>query len=406
MLAIVLVQAINFIVPLVALPHIARALDVHKFGVYVVLLSYANYVLMVSDFSFNVNGPLLVAESKRDGQLRQLAIDTTALKSMLLIPALLVFAISAYLIADQNWLYVLLSGMIPITTTFTPRWIMYSVGQIYVFAGLSAVSKGLWILLVYLLVQAPDDVGILLAITALTQLLLCVLCIVLVWNESEGGSPPTLSRICAIFQNDFKQFAASIATSSLKDLGVVALSVSSSAVQVSLYALADRVRFALLGVVAPVSQSLFLVTARHKLSGGVQQRIRGLVNMAVTIGAAMCGVAVFLFSEELVALLGGGAFAHSAPLLRIVAFAPTFTALTSVLGVNTLLAEGFAAEYASAQLTCAGLAGPVLLLLVLLFGATGAALGVLLAEIIGVLVLGRACQKSGVIAKAFSLRGK
>jgi len=404
-LAIVLVQAINFIVPLMALPHIARALDVHKFGIYVILLSYGNYVLMISDFSFNVNGPLLVAESRREGQLRQLAIDTAALKSMLLVPALLVFAIAAYAISDQNWLYVLVSAMIPITTTFTPRWIMYSVGQIYIFAGLSAASKGLWIVFVYSLVDGPDDVGLLLAITVLTQLLLSVVCIFLVWQEGEGGSRPSFSRICAIFQANFKQFAASIATASLRDLGVVALSVSSSSVQVSLYALADRVRFALLGVVAPVSQSLFLITARHRPSGGVQQRVRGLVNLAVTFGAATCGVAVFWFADELVAVLGGGAFASSAPLLRIIAFAPTFTALSSVLGINTLLAEGFAAQYASAQLTSAVVAGPVLLMLVLLFGASGAAMGVLVAEIIGVLVLGRACQRSGVIGKAFSLRG-
>lgn len=405
-LAIVLVQAINFFVPLLALPLIARALGVQQFGVYMTLLSYGNYVLLVSDFSFNVNGPLLVAKSKVEGQLRQLAIDTTALKFVLLVPALAAFAVASYAVTDHNWLYVVAGGMIPVATTLTPRWILYSVGQIVSFAGASALSKGLWIALIYLLVRSKDDVGLILALTALTQLLLCAICMVLIWRQGKGGWWPTASGVTKILRSDSKQFAALIATSSLRDLGVVVLSATSGASHVSIYALADRIRFAIMGVIAPVSQSLFLVTTRLSLSGGVQQNVRGMVNIAIIAAAGACSLGTFMFAGEVVRILGGNAFSESAQLLRIVAFAPTFSALNSVLGVNTLLAEGLSAEYASVQLTCASVAGPSLLVLVLLFGAAGAAMGILLAEIVATFLLGYTCQRHNVMAKAFSIRSR
>lgn len=404
-MAIVCVQAINFLVPLLALPHIARSLGVQQFGIYMTLLSYSNYVLLVSDFSFNVNGPLLVARAKSEGGLRQLAIDTTALKSALLIPTLMAFAIASYVVTDHNWLYVIAAAMLPVTTSLTPRWIIYSIGQIYAFAGISALSKGIWIGLIYLLVRNSGDVGLILTLTAVTQLLALIACSVLVWQQGGAGSWPSAFRVLRIFRSDSKQFAALIATASLRDLGIVMLSVTSGAVHVSIYALADRVRFAIMGVVAPVSQALFLVTARHSLNGGIQQRVRGVVNLAVIIAAAICGLATFAFAAEIVEILGGSAFSDSARVLRIVAFTPAFSAVSSVFGVNTLLAEGLSKEYASVQFICAMVAGPLLLALTFLFGATGTATGILLAEILWAALLGYACHRHKVIAKAFSVLG-
>lgn len=403
MLAIVLVQAINFLVPLLVLPHIARTLGVQEFGIYTILLSYSNYVLLISDFSFNVNGPLLVAKARHDGRLGQLAIDATTLKIILLVPALLAFAVASYVVTEQSCLLIMAAAMIPVTTSLTPRWVIYSVGQIYAFAGVSALSKGLWVALIYWLVRTPNDVGLILTLTALTQLLLCIGCTALVWKQTDDRSWPDMQRVAGIFRNDVKQFAALVATAALRDLGVVVLSVTGGSVHVSIYALADRVRFAVMGMVAPVSQSLFLVTTRYSRDGGVQQRVRGFVNIAIMIGAGASGLGIFMFADEVVRILGGAAFSDSARLLRIVAFAPTFSALNSVLGVNTLLAEGLSKEYASAQLNCAFIAGPSLLLLTVLFAATGAAAGILLTEIIFTLLLVHACQRHRVVASAFSV---
>lgn len=406
-LGIIFIQGINFLTPIIALPHIARALGVDTFGLYAIALTYGNYIVLFTDFSFNVNGPIRVAESLRAGQLRTLILDSTLLRGLMAVPACIAYTIAITVVAKGSIEFVLCGLAIPIATVFTPRWLMYGLNQLYAFAIFCLVTKGLWLLSVYLFVTSPSDLALLLLSTAGAQVALGILCYFTISRGAGGERLPSFSRARKLFVRDFNQFAALIAVASLRDLAVVLISVVAAPAAVALYTLADRVRFATLGVVAPLTQSLFLVSARLSADPdgpALSQRVRGVTNSAILAGALLCGLVISTESRRIVLLLGGEHFAGAAPLLAIIAFAPAFSGLTSILGVNTLLRLGYGDDYARMQLWTVAIAAPLLISLVYTLGIYGAAAGALIAEALGAALMLVACIRRGVLHEVFSFR--
>jgi polysaccharide transporter, PST family len=402
-LSIFFVQGINFLIPLMATAHLTRALGVYQFGVYAAILGFGNYILILSEFSFNVTGPLLVGEAAAKSRTRSLLYTSTLLKVALLIPAVTIFIFVMVIFLKQEISVAFMGALIPVTTTLAPRWFMYSIGKIHVFGLISLLSKGSWIVLVILCVNGLGDLPVLLKITIFTQVFHMFACFYLVWRATTGKNYVE-QRVLDLFRQELRQFSAIVGGALLRDFGVALLALTVGPAQVSAYALADRVRVAIYGVIAPASQALFLVGVRLKSSGGIEQKVRGRVNLGILVIATLAGSCVFVFASEIIQVLAGGEFKDAAVLLRVVAFSPSFTVLCSILGVNTLLAKGYTAEYASAQLSNLAIVAPIVLALVYFLGGIGAAMGAILGEVTLTLILARACWQKNILKNSFLVK--
>ena len=85
------IQAVNFLVPLAAVPFILRGLGVEGFSRYAVLMACAAVFVIFADFSFNVTGPLRARAAGAEGRLGGLLVDSLVLKGGLMLPASVVF---------------------------------------------------------------------------------------------------------------------------------------------------------------------------------------------------------------------------------------------------------------------------------------------------------------------------
>lgn len=400
---IVMIQGVNFLMPLVALPHISRVLGPSNFGIYSIALVYGNYVLLFSDFSFNVNGALRVADAVREQNLRELVVNATFLKAILLIPASIVYIAAIIKFTDGSVWYIVAGLVNAMMLALTPRWIMYGLGRLRVFALHSVISKGIWLSLIYLIINRSDDSVILLWLTAGSQAILSFLGFREVLHGAKGQLRISLSEVFKIFERDFRQFVAILATSSLRDMAILLLSIFVLPSALSLYSIADRVRFAIMSVVAPVSQSLFLLTARSRAGVGddLDQRTRGFANIAILFAAFANGLVVCVFARQIILLIGGMKYIGAVNILRVISFVPTLTAINSIMGVNTLLSMGRQNEYAKAQMQSVFLSFPILIFFTLKFGIYGAAWGALFCESVMVVMLTLACARCNLLKKTF-----
>ena len=89
------IQAVNFLVPLAAVPFILRGLGVEGFSRYAVLMACAAVFVIFADFSFNVTGPLRARAAGAEGRLGALLVDSLVLKAGLMLPASVVFLLVA-----------------------------------------------------------------------------------------------------------------------------------------------------------------------------------------------------------------------------------------------------------------------------------------------------------------------
>ncbi|QIG79519.1 oligosaccharide flippase family protein [Stakelama tenebrarum] len=404
--AIVLTQGTNFLFPLVALPFISRALGVEGFGLYTVALAFGNYLLLFSDFTFNVNGPLHAAEAVRKQALSRLAINSIILKTLILAPATVVCAIALRETTGGSVDYIFAAIITAMMTAYTPRWMMYSLDKIGLFLIFSIVSKATWLFLVIVLVTGPEDISLLLLLTAATQAITAVGSLIYVFSLRSGQARGSFGDAIALFRSDFDQYLAILGVSSLRDMPVIILSAFFAPAAIALYGLADRVRFALLSVVAPVTQSLFLLSSRLSARDGegVPQHVRGITNIGLIACVSVASLACAALAPLIVDILGGAEFASAVSMLRIIVFIPIFTAINSSLGVNTLLANGHKRAYARTQLVAVAFSVPTLLALIYFQGTIGAAFGGLLAEALMSCFLALQCRRHKLLGYAFALR--
>ena len=172
------------------------------------------------------------------------------------------------------------------------------------------------------------------------------------------------------------------------------LSALAAAPEVASYALADRVRVLMVGLVAPVTQALYLA-----IVGGSAREIRGPASLLVLLAAACGGGLVFAMAGPIVLALGGGELPGAVPVLRVLCLLPFLTGLTAILGANTLLAEGRGDAYAASQIAVALLGVPLAVLAIVKGGAVGAAWAAVAMEAGLALGYALALRRSGLMAR-------
>jgi polysaccharide transporter, PST family len=382
-IAIVGIQAINFLTPMLILPFISRAFGVHEFGLYATLLSYGNYVILVADYAFNNKGPLRVHGAVRDKRLANLLVNSTILKLFLLIPVIIAFVIISAIVAKADLPTIVCAILIPITTTLTPRWVIYSLGKLYSFAVISAVSRFSWMILMIILVRSSDDLKLLLIATAISQAVILVLSFRQVWPKDEKTARVDFREIYAILREDMGQFVATISGSFLREINVLVLSVSTSVGVVSIYAVADRIRYLITGLSSPITQSIFLYIVRENAKNGeANQTVRAISSAVVVLFVFVGSALVFIFSDQIVMLFGGAGFTKASSILRILCFLPFFNTINSILGPNTLLAEGREKTYSHCQIIIGVIGVPLTVVMIYFLSAVGAAFATVILEVL------------------------
>ena len=196
------IQAVNFLVPLAAVPLILSGLGVEGFSRYAVLMALGALLVIFADFSFNVTGPLRAREAAAEGRLGALLVDSLLLKAGLLLPGTFVFLLVAGWGPEAG-----LALGHALCLALTPRWLVYSLGRLRAFALLSGASRLAWLLAVA--AGASDDLLWLLGVSAAAQAATMAGAFALVRPAGPAGL--SLRRPARILAEDLGQFAAILA---------------------------------------------------------------------------------------------------------------------------------------------------------------------------------------------------
>jgi PST family polysaccharide transporter len=148
------------------------------------------------------------------------------------------------------------------------------------------------------------------------------------------------------------------------------------------FAVADRVRVAVSGLIGPMTQGIYPFVCRlsheeaENAEGLRRLFFRGILGFAVVLS-----LTVYVCAPLIVRIIGGNAFASAIPILQVLAFVPLVTAISNTMGMQTMLPMHMDREYTLAA-TSAAVLGPLLVsILAWNYGLTAAAFGMLVTEI-------------------------
>jgi PST family polysaccharide transporter len=390
LLAMVLLQAGNFLVPLLTLPYLARILGVHSFGTYSFSLAVMVALGVFVEWGFPLSATAAVSTYRyHPGKLAELLGSTLGAKLVLLSTSAVILTILCYTVeAFQASRSVLpyAYGLV-IAYVINLGWFLQGIERMSRFAVTSLLARCSTVPAILLLVHRSDDVWLALLIQSVGALAAAVLSIALV--AREGGlniKVPNLNLIISRLNEGKHFFLAAAAINMYTASTVIIVGLVRDPTTVAVYAGADRIKSAAQNVISPLSQVFYprIVSLFRSDRPRAEAAIQNLIWLFGTIGLAV-SLSLFFFADLAVSFLLGDRFKEAANVLRILAPIPLISALSNVLSVQAMVPLNLAGARSKVLIYITLLSIPLTFVFARSEGYFGAATVVLLCEFTGLL---------------------
>ena len=378
--ALMIMQAVKFLFPLITLPYLARMLEPDAYAVRAYVVSYMVFIQTLIDFGFAQYGTKLIAENAHDPQaMSSISTDVFVAKLLLaLLGAATTLASAAFIpILGDNLAFVALSFGAIAAKSLLPDFVLQGLENMTAIAVRFSITQVIAVILIFLFVKEPSQLNLVAAFEGIASV------VALAWTVAylKGNYCIGIGRISASKTRKIiagsTPFFISLAASALMSSTVTVLMgvFQTDALVISCWTIATTVIQGVQALWQPVTRSLFPhMVKRHDISLARKLLIVG-TPIAIAIAAA-CHFA----ASWIVLVMGGEEYVAGSYILSYAVLVLPFSYPIAVIGYPITGAIGRAAELSA----CIGIAGGMQLVFLVAAGLAGAfSVGVALIARIG-----------------------
>jgi PST family polysaccharide transporter len=378
------VQIAIYLVPLITVPYLARVLGAAGWGMVAFAQAFGSYVALLGEYGFALSATREVARH-RDSREKLIGIlaGVMGAKGLLAAVSLLAALLAGWLVPIFREHPVLLwTGMFwALTRAFSMMWFFQGFERMQVIAAVEIACQTLATIGIFVLVHRPQDGWRVLIVQGLGYLLSFAIGLGMAYRELPFRLPTWHSTWEALRMGwTMFLFRGSVSLYTVGNAFILGLFVPPQIV--GYYAGAEKTSRAFLGLLNPVSQTLY--PRLSSLVHTARDRAARLARIGVAVmglGGVAMGTLVFFLAPLLVRIVLGGEFAPAVPILRILALLPPLIALSNVFGIQWMLPLGMDRAF-NTIIVLAGLINLGLAVVFApLFGGVGMAWAVVSAEI-------------------------
>lgn len=378
--ALMIMQAVKFLFPLITLPYLARMLEPDAYAVRAYVVSYMVFIQTLIDFGFAQYGTKLIAENAHDPQaMSSISTDVFVAKLLLaLLGAATTLASAAFIpILGDNLAFVALSFGAIAAKSLLPDFVLQGLENMTAIAVRFSITQAIAVILIFLFVKEPSQLNLVAAFEGIASV------VALAWTVAylKGNYCIGIGRISASKTRKIiagsTPFFISLAASALMSSTVTVLMgvFQTDALVISCWTIATTVIQGVQALWQPVTRSLFPhMVKRHDISLARKLLIVG-TPIAIAIAAA-CHFA----ASWIVLVMGGEEYVAGSYILSYAVLVLPFSYPIAVIGYPITGAIGRASELSA----CIGIAGGMQLVFLVAAGLAGAfSVGVALIARIG-----------------------
>ena len=314
MLALSVVQISNYILPILILPFLTRALGVDGFALISVALATIQLSFVITDYGLSVYAPYEIALAKSSpDKINRFISNVYGLKVILFFAALGVFTVIMWTQDTANWWGILFfSSLAILFQAYQPVWLFHGIEKMNGVAITSLTTKLGYVILVFIFVSDSSDGLKVIASWAAAQALASVVSNWLMLKEGYRICLPTYHGMKLISRGCREYFISRLAVSMFSSANTIVLGAAASSTQVALYAVCDQLYKAGKNATMPVSQALYPYMTQQK-----NWALFYKVLFYVTFGLAFGSFIVAMVSEDLISLVFGESYNAAGPTLNI-----------------------------------------------------------------------------------------
>jgi len=392
--SLLLIQAANFLLPLVTFPYLVRVLGPANFGLLAFAFAVVAYGVLLVDYGFNLSASKRIAEARNDrAKVAQIFWSVSwakALLGLLAFAAVIVASLAVPQLAEMRMVLLAATPMILGSLLF-PGWLFQGLERMAVTSAFTIGSQALVVPLTFWLVRDAGDTWLATLIRACAPAVAGLASLAWLYRHRlVEWQPPCWADTRRALAEGWHIFISTAAISVYTTSNQVLLGFLCGPLQVGYYAAADRVRAAAQGVSSVLSNSVYprVSALMHTNRPAALALVRKL--MVIQGGATFLGgCALWLVAPSIVSLLMGPAFQPSVTVLRWMAFVPFIVSLSNVFGIQLMLPLGMTKAFGTILIGSAVFNLIALLPLAVVLGATGGAVAMLITETVVTIAMAR-----------------
>lgn len=385
-------QIIKFIIPLMTFPYLTRVLGVEGFGFFVLLMAISGYGTMIVQFGFDLSATAEVAKIKDDkNQLSEFAYRVLSVKMLLCIITLILIHIVININFDSDSVYNQIIYFYPaiIGSVFFPSWLFQGLERMKVMAMILLIGRVLTIPFIFLYVSSPQDIYLAGFFQSIAILISAIISFFYIRKERLLNTPNFKNKaINKTLKSGWPLFLSSVSYSMYSSATPLVIGFVSGPAAVAYFNIAQTIKNVALNLMAPIYQSIFprinaLVKSDTNLAKDVIAKyfvfslILGLFGVSVLI----------LFSDLIIKIVSGEEYIAASPVLIVLAISILFSIINNFFGLQTLIPFGYQNVFSKVVMTSGFLGLICIFILTAFYGEFGAAIAILMAEIIVLIML-------------------
>jgi|TARA_R110001606_G_scaffold398228_2_gene576765 PST family polysaccharide transporter len=345
-----MLQGVNYILPLLTLPYLARVLGPEYFGLLAFSTAAISYFMLITDYGFNLSATqqISIHRDNKD-KINEIFSSVMTIKIVLMVISFIIMSVLVLNIErfSQYWAVYFITFGTVIGQVIFPVWLFQGMERMKYITYLNISAKFFFTICIFIFVQEREDYLIVPLLTSLGFLVSGVFSLFLVRKKFFVQFKwQSMAVIKKQLSEGFHIFLSSISISFYTISTTFFLGVFTSNAIVAQFATVDKVVQAAKGLYAPVSQAIYPLIGKKlhvdKLSG--LNFIRKITWLAGT-GMFFVSTLLFVLADPIVSLLLGDQYQESTLLLKIMAFVPFFVTLSNIYGIQTMLNLGYKKEF-------------------------------------------------------------
>lgn len=331
----------NYILALITVPYLVRALGKSNWGILAFTQAFCNYLLIIIELGFPYSATRSAARQR----------DSHGVVSELL----------ASVLTAKFWLGVLCAGAALVAQYFVPAfqqdkrllwwgvvwavmqgmnvyWLYQAMENARMAVTIDLSFKALGVAAIFWVVRTPDDAWKVLALQAVSSFASLAVLLRLAYRVLPFRLP-RWKGAWEVLRPAFVNFGPRNATAFYTMGNAFILGLFVAPEIVGAYAGADRISRAMIGLLGPASDAVFPRISHMATQSRSAVRHWARVALVLIGGAGVVlGIAIYVLAPQMVRILLGPGYADAVVVLRIFSVLPPIVAIRNVLGVHWMMA--------------------------------------------------------------------
>lgn len=378
-------QAITYILPIIIIPYLFRAIGPEKFGLICFAQAFVQYFMILTDYGFSVSATKEISLC-RDQHHKVSAVFSSVMiiKMLLALLSLIILSIIVYFVPKfrNDWLVYVFSFGAVLGNTLFPVWFFQGTEKMKHIADINIIGGIVYAALIFIFVKGPQDYLMVPLVNSSVFLTTGLLGLYIVFRRF--GITFRFQEYHSVrkqLKAGWDIFVSIVAINAYTTTRIFTIGLLTNNTITGFYSIAEKIaNFVQTFPLASFSQALFprLSKIFHKNKAKAKELMQRIQHITINI-SLICLPVIFILSHLIVRIICGGDYPETVLSLRLLLISVFFIS-SNAFRVQFLLVCGKTHIYSRIHVIMAMIGLPLIFLLIYSFSYVGAAIATIAIE--------------------------